>query len=128
LIVGGDAAVAFAGSQGGVELVQWLTRADSFRPWLRAGGYLSPNTNVPITSYTDEVGRKLAREMQAPGTLRFDLSDQLPGAFTGSDGVGIWRIMQGFFADVTDGVSANEAIRRATGQLARAARNAGGGR
>ncbi|MGW3893271.1 hypothetical protein ACWD69_31935 [Micromonospora chokoriensis] len=128
LIVGGDAAVAFAGSQGGVELVQWLTKADSFRPWLRAGGYLSPNTNVPITSYTDEVGRQLAREMQAPGTLRFDLSDQLPGAFTGSDGVGIWRIMQGFFADVTDGVGANEAIRRATGQLALAARNAGGGR
>ncbi|MFG2049979.1 extracellular solute-binding protein [Micromonospora sp. NPDC048935] len=128
LIVGGDAAVAFADTRGGVELVEWLTRADSFQPWLRAGGYLSPNTTVSITSYTDQVGQRLAREMRAPGTLRFDLSDQLPGAFTGSDGVGIWRIMQGFFADVTDGVRANEAIRRATGQLAAAARNAGGGR
>ncbi|MGC5311716.1 extracellular solute-binding protein [Micromonospora zamorensis] len=128
LIVGGDAAVAFTGAQGGVELVEWLTRAGSFGPWLRAGGYLSPNTNVPISSYTDPVGQQLAREMQAPGTLRFDLSDQLPGAFTGSDGVGIWRIMQGFFADVTDGVGADEAIRRATGQLALAARSAGGGR
>ncbi|MEK8105830.1 hypothetical protein NKG94_13060 [Micromonospora sp. M12] len=45
----------------------------------------------------------------------------MPGAFTGSDGVGIWRIMQGFFADVTDGVHASEAIRRATGLLAAAA-------
>ncbi|RAO44748.1 hypothetical protein GAR06_03751 [Micromonospora saelicesensis] len=128
LIVGGDAAVAFADARGGVELVEWLTRADSFRPWLRDGGYLSPNTNVTIGSYRDRVGQGLAEEMRAPGTLRFDLSDQLPGAFTGSDGVGIWRIMQGFFADVTDGVRASEAIRRATGLLAAAARSAGGGR
>ncbi|MFI7657317.1 extracellular solute-binding protein [Micromonospora parva] len=128
LIVGGDAAVAFADARGGVELVEWLTRADSFQPWLRSGGYLSPNTNVTIDSYRDRVGQRLAEEMRTPGTLRFDLSDQLPGPFTGSDGVGIWRIMQGFFADVTDGVRAGEATRRATGLLAAAARNAGGGR
>ncbi|MFI6783413.1 hypothetical protein [Micromonospora sp. NPDC050276] len=128
LIVGGDAAVAFADARGGVELVEWLTRAESFQPWLREGGYLSPNTNVSISSYKDGVAQGLAMEMRAPGTLRFDLSDQLPGAFTGSDGVGIWRIMQGFFADVTDGVRASEAIRRATGLLAAAADSAGGGR
>ncbi|GLZ59427.1 extracellular solute-binding protein [Micromonospora sp. NBRC 107095] len=128
LIVGGDAAVAFADARGGVELVEWLTRADSFQPWLRSGGYLSPNTNVTIDSYRDRVGQRLAEEMRTPGTLRFDLSDQLPGPFTGSDGVGIWRIMQGFFADVTDGVRAGEATRRATGLLAAAARDAGGGR
>ncbi|CCH18245.1 extracellular solute-binding protein [Micromonospora lupini] len=128
LIVGGDVAVVFADARGGVELVEWLTRADSFRPWLRAGGYLSPNTTIALTDYADPVRRQLAREMRGPDTLHFDLSDQLPGAFTGSDGVGIWRIMQDFFADVTDGVSAAEAVRRATGQLAAAARDAGGGR
>ncbi|MBM0277459.1 hypothetical protein [Micromonospora tarensis] len=120
--------MVLADARGGVELVEWLTRADSFGPWLRAGGYLSPNTNVAITSYRSRVGQRLALEMREPGTLRFDLSDQLPGAFTGSDGVGIWRIMQGFFADVTDGVPAGEAIRRATALLAEAARTAGGGR
>ncbi|MCO1594323.1 ABC transporter substrate-binding protein [Micromonospora sp. RHAY321] len=128
LIVGGDAAVAFVDARGGVELVEWLTRADSFQPWLRAGGYLSPNTTIPLDGYVDPVRRQLAGEMRAPGTLRFDLSDQLPGPFTGSDGLGIWRIMQDFFADVTDGVSAADAIRRATGQLAAAARSAGSGR
>ncbi|MET8086078.1 extracellular solute-binding protein [Micromonospora sp. NPDC005237] len=128
LIVGGDVAVVFADARGGVELVEWLTRADSFQPWLRAGGYLSPNTTIALTDYADPVRRQLAREMRGPDTLHFDLSDQLPGAFTGSDGVGIWRIMQDFFADVTDGVSAGEAVRRATGQLAAAARDAGGGR
>ncbi|RLP91235.1 extracellular solute-binding protein [Micromonospora sp. BL4] len=128
LIVGGDAAVAFADARGGVELVEWLTRAESFQPWLRVGGYLSPNTTIPLGDYVDPVRRRLAEEMRAPGTLRFDLSDQLPGPFTGSDGLGIWRIMQDFFADVTDGVPAAEAVRRATGQLAAAARSADGGR
>ncbi|PWR11693.1 hypothetical protein DKT68_05025 [Micromonospora acroterricola] len=128
LIVGGDVAVALAGARGGVELVEWLTTAGSFQPWLRAGGYLSPNTTIALDSYADRLRHGLAAEMRAPGTLRFDLSDQLPGPFTGSDGVGIWRIMQAFFADVTDGVSAAEAVRRATGQLAAEARSAGGGR
>ncbi|MET8352960.1 extracellular solute-binding protein [Micromonospora sp. NPDC005206] len=128
LIVGGDAAVAFADARGGVELIEWLSQAGAFQPWLDAGGYLSPNTTVALDSYADPVRRQLAGEMRAPGTLRFDLSDQLPGPFTGSDGVGIWRIMQDFFSDVTDGVPAAEAVRRATGQLAAAARSAGGGR
>ncbi|MGC4856268.1 hypothetical protein ACLQ24_23525 [Micromonospora sp. DT4] len=128
LIVGGDVAVAFDHDRGGLELVEWLTRANSFGPWLRAGGYLSPNTTIPLTEYADPVRRQLAREMRGPDTLHFDLSDQLPGAFTGSDGVGIWRIMQDFFADVTGGVPARRAIDDATRQLAAAARDAGGDR
>ncbi|MER7894402.1 extracellular solute-binding protein [Micromonospora sp. NPDC094482] len=128
LIVGGDVAVAFAGADAGVELVRWLTDAVAFRPWLRAGGYLSPNITVPLDGYADPVRRRLAAEMRTADTPRFDLSDRLPGPFTGSDGVGIWRMMQDFFADVTSGVPAAEAVRRATGQLAAAARSAGGGR
>ncbi|WP_158566295.1 ABC transporter substrate-binding protein [Micromonospora craterilacus] len=125
LIVGGDAAVVFAGSAGGVELVRWLSDAAAFRPWLEAGGYLSPNLAVPADSYRDPVRRRLAVELRDAETVQFDLSDQLSGTFTGTDGVGIWRIMQDFFMDVTDGVSAAEAVRRATGQLAETARTAG---
>jgi ABC-type glycerol-3-phosphate transport system substrate-binding protein len=128
LIVGGDAAVAFAGSAVGADLVHWLTGRTAFGPWLRGGGYLSPDVGVPLTSYVDPVRRQLAAEIRSAGTLRFDLSDRLPGPFTGSDGTGIWRIMQDFFADVTDGVPAAEAVRRATGQLAAAARSAEAGR
>ncbi|MFF5219317.1 extracellular solute-binding protein [Micromonospora sp. NPDC000442] len=129
LIVGGDAAVAFAGSSDGAELVRWLSDAVAFLPWLDAGGYLSPNLAVPVDSYRDPLRRRLAGELRAADTVQFDLSDQLPGTFTGTDGVGIWRIMQDFFMNVTDGVPAREAVRRATGQLAEAARaTAGGGR
>ncbi|MGC5051779.1 extracellular solute-binding protein [Micromonospora sp. DT48] len=128
LIVGGDAAVAFTGSPGGADLVHWLSQATTFRPWLDAGGYLSPNLAVPVDSYRDPLRRRLADELRTADTVRFDLSDQLPGTFTGTDGVGIWRIMQDFFMNVTGGMPAREAIRQATGQLAEAARTAGGGR
>ncbi|MEU6078330.1 extracellular solute-binding protein [Micromonospora sp. NPDC047074] len=128
LIVGGDAAVAFAGSAGGAQLVRWLSGGNAFQPWLRAGGYLSPNVSVPLDDYRDPVRRHFADELRTAEAVTFDLSDRLPGPFTGSDGVGIWRIMQDFFADVTDGVAAGTATRRATGQLAAAARSAGGGR
>ncbi|MDG4797626.1 extracellular solute-binding protein [Micromonospora sp. WMMD1082] len=128
LIVGGDAAVAFAGSEGGVELVRWLSDAGAFQPWLDAGGYLSPNLSVPAGSYRDPLRGRLADELRTADTVQFDLSDRLPGTFTGTDGVGIWRIMQDFFMDVTDGVAAREAVRRATGALAEAARAAEGGR
>ncbi|MFB9852065.1 extracellular solute-binding protein [Micromonospora andamanensis] len=128
LIVGGDAAVAFSGSAGGADLVRWLSDAVAFPPWLDAGGYLSPNLAVPVDSYRDPLRRRLAGELRAADTVQFDLSDQLPGTFTGTDGVGIWRIMQDFFMDVTDEVPAREAVRRATGQLAEAARAAGGDR
>ncbi|MER7457680.1 extracellular solute-binding protein [Micromonospora sp. NPDC126480] len=124
LILGGDAAVAFADSTRGVELVRWLSDGASFTPWLRAGGYLSPNVTVPLEAYPDPVRRRFAAELRTAGTVRFDLSDRLPGPFTGTDGVGIWRIMQDFFADVTGGVAAAEAVRRATGQLAAEARAA----
>ncbi|MGS2616705.1 extracellular solute-binding protein [Micromonospora sp. LZ34] len=128
LILGGDAAVAFAGSARGADLVGWLSEGSAFQPWLQAGGYLSPNVTVPLANYRDPVRRALAAELQGAESVRFDLSDRLPGPFTGSDGVGIWRIMQDFFADVTGGVRAAEAVRRATNQLAAAARAAGGGR
>ncbi|MGC4789432.1 extracellular solute-binding protein [Micromonospora sp. DT178] len=128
LIVGGDAAVAFAGSARGAELVRWLSDGSAFQPWLRAGGYLSPNVSVPLDDYRDPVRRRLAAELRTAEAVRFDLSDRLPGPFTGSDGVGMWRIMQDFFADVTDGVPAGRATSRAVGQLAAAARAAGGGR
>ncbi|GGM46632.1 sugar ABC transporter substrate-binding protein [Micromonospora sonchi] len=124
LVVGGDVAVAFAGSAGGVELVHWLSNRTAFGPWLEAGGYLSPNLDVPVESHRDPLRRRLAEELRAAETVQFDLSDRLPGTFTGTDGVGIWRIMQDFFMDVTDGTAARYAVSRTTRALAAAARAA----
>ncbi|WP_428965608.1 extracellular solute-binding protein [Micromonospora fluostatini] len=123
LLVGGDVAVAFAGSTAGVRLVQWLTEVPSFGPWRRSGGYLSPDVSVPPWDYPDSMTQLLATELRQAASPRFDLSDRLPAPFTGSDGIGIWRIMQDFFADVTNAVPPAEAVRRTMVALSGAARD-----
>ncbi|MER7169005.1 hypothetical protein ABT336_23425 [Micromonospora sp. NPDC000207] len=128
LLVGGDAAVAFTGSDRGVALVQWLTETASFAPWRQAGGYLSPDLSVPLREYADGPTGDLARELHAAASPRFDLSDRLPSPFTGTDGVGIWRIMQDFFADVTAGAPPAGAVNRTTALLAAAAQDTERGR
>ncbi|SDZ16917.1 carbohydrate ABC transporter substrate-binding protein, CUT1 family [Micromonospora pattaloongensis] len=123
LVIGGDVAVVLAGSRTGTDLVTWLTGPDAFQPWVRAGGYLSPNLAVSPAEYRDRLRAGLAREILNATDLRFDLSDRLRAPFTGADGVGIWQIMQDFFADVTGG-RVRGAVDRTTAQLDRAARHA----
>ncbi|GAA5202260.1 ABC transporter substrate-binding protein [Rugosimonospora acidiphila] len=127
LVVGGDAAVVLHGSPRGQDLVQYLVDAQSFEPWIKAGGYLSPNLGVSPDRYPDTLRRRLAQEMRDAKVLRFDLSDRLVGSFTGADGVGIWRILQDFFRAVTarnaDRAGVIDATTRALNQ---AARQAGG--
>jgi ABC-type glycerol-3-phosphate transport system substrate-binding protein len=124
LVVGGDAAVLLRGSTQGHDLVEWLTRAEAFVPWIENGGYLSPLRDAPIQHYPDSQARLLARELAEADGLQFDLSDRLPGLFTGADGVGSWRILQEFFADVTTGAGGSAAVDLAMRRLSRAARQA----
>lgn len=102
LVVGGDAAVVLRDSAGGRDFVRWLAGPYAFRSWIASGGYLSPNQLVPLNLYPAGQPRDLAAEVREPvDGLRFDLSDQLPGSFTGFDGQGMWKILQDFFAAVT---------------------------
>jgi ABC-type glycerol-3-phosphate transport system substrate-binding protein len=127
LLVGGDAAVVLDDSPGGHRLVEWLTRPGSFAPWIAAGGYLSPNREVAISSYPAGLARRFAQDLVDASTdgLRFDLSDLLPGELTGADGQGSWKILQDFFADVTRAdPDVPAAVRRAVTRLDDGARQA----
>lgn len=101
LVVGGDAAVVLHGSPRGEALLRYLTAAYAFEPWIRAGGYLSPNLGVSTDRYPAGLARDLAEDMAAAPLLRFDLSDRLTGSFGGADGLGMWQILQDFFRAVT---------------------------
>jgi ABC-type glycerol-3-phosphate transport system substrate-binding protein len=104
LVVGGDVAVVPRGSDAGLELVEWLTDpgVDAFKPWREEGGYLSPHLGVPLEKYP-ELERRLVAEIREPAEgFQFDLSDLLPGEMNGAEGVGSWRVLQDFFAQVTE--------------------------
>jgi ABC-type glycerol-3-phosphate transport system substrate-binding protein len=128
VLVGGDAAVVLAGATDGAhDLVEWLTRPDSFGPWLRPaeygfraarGGYLSPLSAVTPAAYGDEFARRRAAELTSLDNLRFDLTDRLSGFAGGGDGVGSWKVLQDFLAEVTTpGVDRAAAVVRAVAAL-----------
>lgn len=91
MIVGGDAAVVWRGSSYGADLAHWLSGEGA--GILTDNGFPSPNapTSCGWVAQIREAGKR----------AQFDLSDSLPAPFTGSDGTGIWRIMQDFFAAAT---------------------------
>jgi ABC-type glycerol-3-phosphate transport system substrate-binding protein len=117
VVVGGDAAVVLHDSPAGHRLVEWLTRPGAFDPWLEAGGYLTPSDSAAMADYPPGFTRELAQDIRQP-SVRFDLSDQLPGTASGRDGVGSWLVLQDFFADVTaPSPDVGAAIDRAVGRL-----------
>jgi ABC-type glycerol-3-phosphate transport system substrate-binding protein len=99
LIVGGDVAVCFRPTEDSAALLSYLAEPGSFTPWIRLGGYLSPNTgDLPVDIYPTPLARQLATELRDQAAVtHFDLSDRLTGGLTGGDGRGSWQILQDFF-------------------------------
>lgn len=104
VLLGGDVAVVMAGSRLGDDLVEWLTRPDSFTSWIEAGGYLSPvlgadgEPPTPADAYTSAVAQP-ATEAQ------FDLSDQLEGEVGGRIG----PVLEWLFSQAATGSSSGDA-------------------
>ncbi|MFE3636288.1 hypothetical protein ACFXOG_19020, partial [Streptomyces sp. NPDC059168] len=71
--------------------------------WAKAGGFLSPNRKLDLSSYGDDVTRATAKSLVGAGdSVRFDMSDQAPAAFGGTKGAGEWKLLQDFLRDPSD--------------------------
>ncbi|MEU1182629.1 ABC transporter substrate-binding protein [Streptomyces sp. NPDC005820] len=103
VVSGGDAAVILKDSKGAQALATFLASPDAATIQAKLGGYLSPNKNVAISSYPNEVQQKIAKALIASGDdFRFDMSDQAPQAFGGTPGKGEWKDLQDFLKNPTD--------------------------
>ncbi|HEY5835963.1 ABC transporter substrate-binding protein [Streptomyces sp.] len=106
VVGGGDAAVALKGGKnasGGMKLLEYLATPQAAAIWAEAGGFLSPNKALPLSTYTDPTIRQAAQSLVSAGDgVRFDMSDQTPAAFGGTAGTGEWKILQDFLADPSD--------------------------
>lgn len=103
VVGGGDAAVLMRSSAAAEDLVRWLATPEAGEAWASQGGFLSPNEDVPLDAYPDELTRRMARAvLDAGDDVRFDLSDLQPVAFGSTAGQGMQAILQDFLRDPGD--------------------------
>ncbi|HET9443653.1 MAG TPA: ABC transporter substrate-binding protein [Acidimicrobiales bacterium] len=94
---GGDAAVLLRPSGAGQAFLRFLATPEAAAVWARRGGFLSPNRNLDLAVYPDDLSRSLARGLLEAGDgFRFDLSDLAPAAFGGLEGQGMRAALQDF--------------------------------
>ena len=105
VVSGGDAAVVLKdgkNSEAGMALLEYLASPEASAVWAGIGGYISPNKNLDLASYGDDVTRATAKSLVDAGnsdSVRFDMSDQAPAAFGGTKGTGEWKILADFLRD-----------------------------
>ncbi|MFE1953067.1 ABC transporter substrate-binding protein [Streptomyces sp. NPDC059524] len=103
VVSGGDVAVALKDGKGAQALLTFLASTDAAEIWAAQGGVISPNKEMDQGSYKDEVTRGIAKALLAAGDdFRFDMSDQAPAAFGGTQGVGEWKDLQDFLRNPKD--------------------------
>ncbi|WP_406209410.1 ABC transporter substrate-binding protein [Streptomyces sp. NBC_01017] len=106
VISGGDAAVVLKDGRNaaaGMKLVEYLATPEAAAVWAKLGGFLSPNKQLSIHTYNKITTRAMADSLvNADDRVRFDMSDQAPASFGGTDGASEWKILQDFLRDPSD--------------------------
>ncbi|MFE9765779.1 ABC transporter substrate-binding protein [Streptomyces sp. NPDC005808] len=103
VVSGGDVAVALKDGAGAQALLTFLASTDAAEIWAAQGGFLSPNKEMDQGTYKDAVTRDIAKALLAAGDdFRFDMSDQAPAAFGGTQGIGEWKDLQDFLKNPSD--------------------------
>jgi ABC-type glycerol-3-phosphate transport system substrate-binding protein len=87
--------------------IDYMTTPESAQIWVERGGFSSPNQNVDLDSYPDEILRTTAEDLSNAEVFRFDLSDLQPAAFGATAGQGMWKLFQDFLQnpDDVDGIA-----------------------
>jgi len=98
---GGDVAVMMKNTPAAKALAQYLATPEAATPWIKAGGFTSPNKKIDTSQYPDPIAAASAKQLVSAGVFRFDMSDQAPPAFGGTKGKGEWADLQAFLANPT---------------------------
>lgn len=113
VVGGGNVAVAFNDDEATLALLQYLASAEAAEVWVPRGGFTSPNQNVDLALYPDEVSLQIAESLVGAEVFRFDMSDLAPSAFGGTEGGGQWQIMISFYNDPSNIEGTQEALEEA---------------
>src|SRR5690606_24082192 len=111
VVGGGDVAVAFTDTEATMALMSFLASPEAAEIWVAEGGFTSPNKSVDTSLYPDDISRGIAEGLIAAGdAFRFDLSDQVPSAFGGTPGAGMWQDLTDFLSGAKDVQAAMESL------------------
>ncbi|HEU4910565.1 MAG TPA: extracellular solute-binding protein [Actinomycetes bacterium] len=114
VVAGGDVAVILEASAAADALLHYLASPQAAAVWAARGGFVSPNLNLDLTVYPDDLARSVARNLLDAGNgFRFDLSDLQPPSFGGQEDTGMQQELRDFLV--------HRDVARAAARLERAA-------
>ena len=102
VVGGGDIFVEFKKSEAADAFLEYLTTPQAAQLWAERGGFSSPNKNLDVDVYPDEITKATAGALGEAETFRFDMSDLQPSAFGGTPGQGLFKAFTDFVANPTD--------------------------
>jgi alpha-glucoside transport system substrate-binding protein len=94
VIVGGDYAVAFKTGSDVSKFLNYITSAPAGRIWVSTGAVESVNKLVAGSAYPNSLTRKEGNQLASAKIVRFDGSDQMPGAFGDTWGFALQNVIQ----------------------------------
>jgi ABC-type sugar transport system, periplasmic component len=80
VLVAGDIYAMFNDRPEVRAVMQFFSTGASVEEWVKAGGAISPHKDSKLEWYSNAVDRKVAETIQNATSVRFDGSDQMPGA------------------------------------------------
>jgi alpha-glucoside transport system substrate-binding protein len=98
----GDLFVQFKDSPAADAFLEYLTTVEAAEIWAARGGFSSPNKNLDVGVYPDELTRTVAGALGQAEIFRFDLSDLTPSAFGGTPGQGLFKGFTDFVQNPDD--------------------------
>ena len=98
----GDIFLKFRDSEAADAFLEYLTTVEAAEIWAERGGFSSPNKDLDVDVYPDEITRTTAGGLGEAETFRFDLSDLQPSAFGGTPGQGLFKLFSDFVANPSD--------------------------
>src|SRR5450756_1625034 len=77
-VVSGDAWSMFNDTPQAQKMLQYLMTADAQAIWVKRGGKISPNNQVPLADYPDALSKSTAQILVATKIAKYDAGDQMP--------------------------------------------------
>jgi alpha-glucoside transport system substrate-binding protein len=91
---GADLVVVFNDTPTVRSFVNYLATPEAQAIWVRLGGFISVNSNVPISDYPDPIAQKSVQQLLDASIFRFGAGDSMPGAMQTAWWAGVLRYLQ----------------------------------